>query len=142
MEFRKKKVTCLFMAAWIPLVAAMTSSVALAILLTAGIDGNTVKYTVSGADPNGDYIVEILHDDTNQSNQYDEKADPEGKFKGSGTPGDSPIDPGDSVTVNVYDAENPEAPIHSEVFKKDEDENAPWWAYTIVGTAYYLVFGK
>lgn len=108
----------------------LCATVALAqFVLTAKIYGNTVNYSAFGADPDADYKVTITHDDTNQSNSYGEHSNEEGEFEGSGTPGNSPIEPGDSVTVSVYDAEGNQIASVT-LYKK----GAPWWAYTGIGT--------
>lgn len=77
-----------------------------AFVITGSIQGNTVNYSVFGATPNSDYNVTIEHDETSQSNTYDEHSNEDGEFSGSGTPGNSQIDPGDSITVSVYDDDN------------------------------------
>ena len=105
-------------------------------VITASIHGNTVNYSAFGASPNSDYEVVIEHDDSGQSNHYDEHSNDDGEFSGSGTPGNTPIDPGDSVTVTVYDDNG--KPVGSIKVKKEGD-TAPWWAYTGVGTIIWWI---
>lgn len=71
--------------------------------VSASIHGNTVYYNACGAEPETDYAVAVEHDETGLWNTYDEQSDEYGEFSGSGTPGNAQIDPGDSVTVSVYD---------------------------------------
>lgn len=107
-----------------------------AFVVSASIQGNTVNYSVFGAEPNSDYHVTITHDETGQSNSYDEHSNEDGEFSGSGTPGNSQIDPGDSITVNVYDEDNNQ--VGSTTITKDGG-TTPWWAYTGVGTIIWWI---
>ena len=141
MEFRKMRFTWMSRAAFVPVIAVIASSVAFALVLTGSIHGNTVNYKVSGLEPGDSYLVTVEHDTTGQSSQHNHTADSEGAISGSGAPGASPINPGDSVTVTVFEAGDTQNPIGSKTFTKDGPEGTPWWAYTGVGTVYYWIFG-
>ncbi len=122
-------------------VMLVITAVALANFVISGsIDGNTVNYSVFGAIPNSDYTVTITHDDTQQSNSYAEQSNEDGEFDGSGCPGNSQINSGDTVTIGVYD-ENDKLVGSKTIRKGPEttDEGAPWWAYTGVGTIIWWV---
>lgn len=110
--------------------------VAFAIDITARIDGNTVNYQVTGATADSTYNVTIEHDTTNQGSSQSKTADANGNFAGSGTPGNSTINPGDTVTVKVTDANGNQ--VAGESFQKDPPKT-PWWAYTGVGTIVWLL---
>ncbi|GEM_PF-3354196 len=85
--------------------------------LTGSIDGNTVHYKITGLKGGESYKITIQHDRKNgQSSSSTRKADKNGTVKGSGTPGNDKIKPGDSVTVSVEDSKGRQ--IKSKSFEK------------------------
>ncbi len=73
--------------------------------ITGSIDGNTVHYKVTGLQAGSKYKVTVQHDRKNgQSSSKTQQADRDGTVKGSGTPGNDPIRPGDSVTLSIQDS--------------------------------------
>lgn len=90
------------------------------VTITASIDGNTVNYTVMGLEPEKGYVVIIEHQkEGGQSSTHVKTSDESGAIKGSGTPGNSEIKPGDFVTVTVKDMAN--NTVASKSFRKDEE---------------------
>jgi hypothetical protein len=108
--------------------------------ISASISGNTVNYSVTGVAPNSDFNMTFKNLSNNQEEDESEHSDDNGEFSGSHTMS-SGISPGTIMFVclkdkdgNILDCEHILKP-----FPK-EKESAPWWAYTGIGTAIYLIF--
>ena len=53
------------------------------VVITGSINGNTINYSVFGVSPDSEYTVVIEHDETNQSNDYDQHSNGDGEFSGT-----------------------------------------------------------
>lgn len=70
--------------------------------MAGSIRGNTVNHSVQGLSANADYTVSIEHlGQGGQSSMYGNSSNGDGMMSGSGTPGNSSIQPGDTVRVTV-----------------------------------------
>ncbi len=70
--------------------------------ITGNIDGNTINYAVEGLDGDTDHTVTVEHLGAGgQSTTYSHTSSGNGSLEGSGTPGNSTVEPGDTVRVRV-----------------------------------------
>ena len=105
------------------------------VMVSGSFAGDTINYKVTGVTQNANFTVVLTHVETGSGDQYAEQSNGEGKIEGSGTTGDH-VETGDHVTIQVLDENNKE--IGSTTIQKGK-KNAPWWAYTGLGTAVYLL---
>lgn len=111
------------------LIAPLASAIMMAGLaaaeveMTGSISGNTVNYSVQGLAADTDYVVTIQHlGPGGQGSMHGNSSNAEGLMTGSGTPGESAIEPGDTVRVRVtQDGQT----VASRDFTKDLPPPAP-----------------
>jgi len=108
------------------------------VTVNVNIEGNTVNYTAQGLQPGAKYRVNTRHDPSGESSCQSRTADENGAISGSGTAAGKTINPGQSVTVRVYTANQANEAIGSTTVGKPAPP-APWWAYTGIGTLLYLI---
>jgi len=126
------------------MIMLLCSSIVLADVVTGGtINGNTINFGAFGLTPDSYYHIKLTKVSGGQSNSYGVRANHFGEIKGSGTTGPDKLKPGDEVRIEVYDEGN--NPIAGDFITKEmdkEEDGAPWYAYTGVGTIIYYLFGN
>jgi len=74
------------------------------VVVSVNLQGNTVNYQALGLAPNESYTVNVEHDATGNSTSSGHVTDGGGFLQGSSTAGGVSLQPGDTVTVTVYDS--------------------------------------